>query len=296
VLNSASGFKGSLTGNADTATKATQDGNGNNIPNTYETKANATAKYSELEGKIANAGGDNVPDYIVAEAERVAKAVQAVRTSKTLVFSAMSDIHIKDGSTVTEHKDSLISLQSGASGLKEIQKRVPLDFLGLLGDYSYMSSSDYTAEQTMRDIMLAKKALNLAKDKEVWCVGNHDWCYGSGVDRMLTEDELYGHIGANSKGVKPYDSIERCYGYLDFDNQKIRVIYLNTNDCKDGIDNGAITKDNYAYMEMISPTQMRWLADVALDFSNKTDAAEWGVVILSHQPIDYGYNWYKSYY
>lgn len=248
------------------------------------------ADKNEIAGMVSV--NSNVPDYIITEVERVANAVQSVRTSKTLVFSAMTDIHVKDGSDVTDHKNSLISAQSAGAGLKELQKRIPLDFCALLGDYSYMSSADYSASQTMKDIMLAKKTLNISNDKEIWCVGNHDWCCGTGVDRMLTEDELYAYVGANSDGTKPYDSIERCYGYLDFDNQKIRVIYLNTNDCKDGIDNGVLTKDVYRYMEFISPTQMRWIADVALDFADKSDAADWGVVILSHQPIDYGYVWY----
>ena len=236
---------------------------------------------------------DDMLAYVVEEAEKVADAVQAVRTSKTLVFSAMSDIHVKDGSTEEDHINSLTSLKSAGMGLKEIQKRIDLDFIALLGDYSYMSSSNYSVAQTKKDILLVKKTLGLNKDKEIWCIGNHDWCYGTGVDRMLTEDELYGYIGANSEGVKPYESIERCYGYVDFDNQKIRAIYLNTNDCKDGIDNGAVTKEIYSYMEMISPTQLRWLADVALDFTDKANSAEWGVVILSHQPIDYGFGWYK---
>lgn len=50
VLNSAQGFKGALVGNADTATsatKATQDGSGNTITTTYETKTDATAKLTE---------------------------------------------------------------------------------------------------------------------------------------------------------------------------------------------------------------------------------------------------------
>jgi lysophospholipase L1-like esterase len=73
----ASKFKGALVGNADTATKATQDGNGNNIASTYETKANATEKYNELSNKIGNpplvatskewlsANGDTSKQYVI---------------------------------------------------------------------------------------------------------------------------------------------------------------------------------------------------------------------------------------
>lgn len=40
-------FKGSLSGNASSATKATQDGSGNTITSTYETKSDASAKLTE---------------------------------------------------------------------------------------------------------------------------------------------------------------------------------------------------------------------------------------------------------
>ena len=40
-------FKGALSGNATSATKATQDGNGNIITSTYETKSDASAKLTE---------------------------------------------------------------------------------------------------------------------------------------------------------------------------------------------------------------------------------------------------------
>lgn len=52
VLNSEKGFKGALVGNADTATKATQDASGNVIASTYETKADATAMYEQLSAEI----------------------------------------------------------------------------------------------------------------------------------------------------------------------------------------------------------------------------------------------------
>ena len=252
-----------------------------------ETVSKETAN---LKSNLNELGINTTPNYIVTEAERVAKAVQSVRTAKALVFPVMTDFHLKDGDSA--HNASLISLQYASMGIKQIAKHIDLDFVGLLGDYSYMASANYTAEQTIKDMVLCKKTLDFANNKSIWCVGNHDWCYGSGVDRMLTEDELYTYVGANGDGVKPYDSIERGYGYLDFEEQKIRVIYMNTQDCKDAIDNGGITKDSYNYMEFISPTQLRWLADVALNFNNKGEG--WGVVILSHHPLDYGYGWFKN--
>ena len=46
-------FKGALTGNADTATKATQDASGNVITTTYETKADATTKINNINSQIS---------------------------------------------------------------------------------------------------------------------------------------------------------------------------------------------------------------------------------------------------
>ena len=42
----ATNFTGNLIGNADSATKATNDGNGNNIANTYETKSDSNTKFN----------------------------------------------------------------------------------------------------------------------------------------------------------------------------------------------------------------------------------------------------------
>ena len=275
----ASKFKGALVGNADTATKATQDASGNVITSTYETKANATAKYAELENKITNAGGNNVPDYIVSEAERVVKAVQATRTAKTLVFTSMSDAHLYVGNA--SHDKSLVSAKMGCAGIEEMRKRMHLDFVSYLGDYTW-SSTTYTTEQVKKDITAFKEATDTT-NTEIWCVGNHDVNYGSGRDRTMTADEIYAYIGANSDGTKPYEDIHRSYGYCDFDNQKVRVIYLNTCDVSDITPTAGST----ATSEGMSINQIRWVAETALDFSDKEDASEWGVIVMGHHPLQY---------
>lgn len=230
-----------------------------------------------LEGAVSS-----VPDYITAEADRVAEAVQSVRTAKTLVFPALSDFHLYAGNAA--HEASLLSARYAGMGIRELAKRLPLDGVALLGDYSYQSA-DYTAEQVKRDITLAKEALGLEGSGQLWCVGNHDWNYGAGRDRTVTPDEQYSYIGANADGVKPYDSIQRCYGYRDFENQKLRVIFLNTCDTSDF---GAVEGEPFP-SEWISPTQLRWLIDTALNFTDKPDAAQWGIVVMGHHPLHYGY-------
>jgi hypothetical protein len=229
---------------------------------------------------------EKIPDYITTEAERVAKNIQATRTAKSLIFPVMSDMHLFDGNST--HDNSLISAQCAGMGIKELEKRIHLDFIGYLGDYTW-GADNYTVEQVAKDITTVKENIGTSAT-EIWCVGNHDFNYGANRDRLLTLDELYGYIGANSSGKKPYESIERCYGYIDFENQKIRVIYLNTCDASDW----ATTEGTKARSEWISPTQMQWFVDTALDFTNKESIAEWGIVIVSHHPLHYGFVCYSQ--
>lgn len=220
------------------------------------------------------------PDYIIAEAERVAQNVQAVRTARTLVFPALTDLHLYEGNAT--HDASLSSAKYAGMGIREMKKRIGMDGVVLLGDYSWMSGNDYDVAQVKADIVACKTALGLAGN-EIWCIGNHDLNYGKGRDRLMTLDEMYAYIGANSDGVKPWGSIERGYGFRDFDAQKIRIIYLNTCDGSDWL----ATDGEEAQASWISPTQLQWLADTALDFSNKAHPSEWGIVLVGHHPLHY---------
>lgn len=56
----ATAFKGKLTGNADTATKAIQDASGNVITSTYETKADATTKLNNVNTQISQLSSEIV--------------------------------------------------------------------------------------------------------------------------------------------------------------------------------------------------------------------------------------------
>lgn len=241
---------------------------------------------SDSEGNTTYYYPDITPAYIVAEAERVAKAVQTTRTAKTLVFSAASDFHLFNGNV--NHNASLISARYAGIGIRELRKRMSLDFAGYFGDFSW-GAADHTAEQVMRDITTVRLTAD-SSIPEIWCVGNHDINYGKKRDRLLTLDEIYAHIGVNSHGIKPYENIERGYGYVDFETQKVRVVYLNTCDASDW----TVTEGVAAQSEWISPTQLQWLADTALDFSSKAKPTEWGVVVVGHHPLHYGLSCFDS--
>lgn len=224
---------------------------------------------------------DGTPDYIVDEAKRVVSEVQDKRNAKSIVFPIMSDAHIYSGNNSGNHPMSMVSAQYAGLGISEMRKRIALDFVAYLGDYTW-SDSNYTVEQVKKDIIAFKETTD-PTNKQIWCVGNHEINYGAGRDRILTPDELYSYVGANSDGVKPYDDLSRGYGYLDFETQKIRVIYLNTCDTSDRPN----TVGTAAPSEGVSVNQMRWIVDEALNLSGKSEISKWGIIIVSHHPLSY---------
>ncbi len=227
-----------------------------------------------------------IPEYITDEAERVASAIKATREEESFVFPVMTDFHLYAENS--KHDASLRSAQYAGMGINELGKLVDIDFVGYLGDYTW-GSNKYEADQVIKDIKAVRNA-TVTKNKDIWCVGNHDLNYGANRDRLLTNEELYSYIGSNSYGVKPDESRERCYGYLDFESQKMRVIYLNTCDASDwenieGVD---------ARSEWISPTQIQWLVDEGLCFDDKESPAEWGIVIVGHHPLHYAFDCFSK--
>jgi hypothetical protein len=87
---------------------------------------------------------------------------------------------------------------------------------------------------------------------------------------------VYALVGSNTTNtVVDTQNIGRNYGYVDFEKQKTRLIYLNTTDIN-GIDYTS---------HSISDVQIEWLKGIALDLSNKEDEQNWGVIICAHIPL-----------
>lgn len=228
--------------------------------------------------------GSGVPTYVAEEAARVAGIVQAKRTVGSLTFTAMSDPHVEVDTEITWGvANNLTSCRDAGLGLAELQKHFKLDFAAMLGDYTYGDSSE-TIAQVKKDLTYVKKCMTdgMKGIPNVWCTGNHDINYGASTDRRMTEDELYAYLTSNNKGTtQDFGNIGRNYGYIDFENQKIRCIYLNTVDALDYPDNTGAADDN----SEVTATQAQWLVDVGLSLTEKDNPTEWGVVILSHHCI-----------
>ena len=236
--------------------------------------------------KALSANGDT-PSYVVKEADRVAKAVNAVQNENTISFLAISDAHYLEGNTNIEN-----GILHAGQGMEQIRKSVNIDFGAVLGDNGCGSSvvgSPYraTIEKGISEIMATNKCVaeSLRDIPNFRVPGNHDtliFNYSFNGNKHLTASDLFPLYGGYNRGAV-YDTGERARGYCfrDFEEMKLRVIALNTADISD-LTPSDTTKQNY-----LSGTQGKWFAD-SIDLSDKEDAASWQILILSHAPLDWG--------
>lgn len=232
---------------------------------------------TEIAGLIdVDVTGEVVPAYVRTEAERVADNILSVRNADSFVFAGVSDLHT-DG--IADEKDNTVpAIKNLGKALTIINDYANLDLFAIFGDViteyftdNYREGFKYVRE-CFSDIRKSTPSIQLQ--------GNHDHLKSDTTEQG--EQKYWAYIGANNVGVvTDYANKFRNYGYKDFENYKIRVIYLNTAD----VSAGEVTGDWH-----ISNEQMTWLINTAFDLSDKTDQAEWGVIIFSHHHIGYGNN------
>ncbi len=238
--------------------------------------------------QIADLINHDTDPVIPALAEEMVDTLSKSRTSKCFCMAAFSDFHGVEG---TQYASACVQ---AANGLRELRKRTRIHGAAMLGDYA-RSAAFHTARQTLEELKFVKRVMSgsLLGLPQIWCVGEQDLNTVEGGDAHLTEAELYAYICANSHmQTNPWD-IDCTYGYLDFPDQHIRMICLNTSDTPHldeedyEIEPGSQPEQEVPY-RYISMQQLSWLANKALDFSNKEEPREWGILLCSHYPLDQG--------
>ena len=212
--------------------------------------------------------GEMLPDYAQAEAEAVIRRVMAVQGENTFLLGAISDTHYGNNNAVA-------GVIHGARALNYIHKRIKLDGIAMLGDYTdgYPVAS---YDNAVKDFQTVNHLLDGMRGVPNFRLqGNHD-AYPD-APRMI-----HRYVNAFCDGMT-WGNRAGGYGYRDFEDYKLRIICVNTEElCQaDGAKNG-----NSIYC---SAEQYNWFAQ-ALDLSGKADSSAWRTVILSHQPLD----WYEQ--
>jgi hypothetical protein len=200
---------------------------------------------------------DDVPDYVVTEAESVVDKVIAAQGTRTFTFAAISDLHYGNGSYTD-------GIKHACQAMKYIDERIKLDAVAILGDYT-----DGKPTTTYNDSIADFKAVNallsnIRFTSNLRIRGNHDLDV---IDSPLN----YRYIYAFSDDVVWGDRIGG-YFYKDFEDYKLRVICLNT------VEGGSNA--------ICSTEQYNWFVN-SLDLTSKEDAEDWGILALSHHPMDW---------
>lgn len=220
----------------------------------------------------------DIPRYVKAEALAVAEKVKAVLQDDSIVFFSIADFHHpgeqQDGWQTNINAGDLHACQA----LKVLSYSLPqIDFACMLGDVTFGNAKTTTAlmQQQFDQIngWLGEAWKNIP---QLRTVGNHDT---GEYSTLVGAEFLKSNIWKHNEGAV-YGSEEYGYCYRDFAEKKLRVICLNS------CEGETISGNDAAYC--FSPAQLLWFAQTLYDVGSKADAAQWGVMVLAHYPLDLG--------
>lgn len=234
---------------------------------------------------IDNGLNNSVPDYVTTEAETVARIVNRHQSNDSVIFPFLSDAHC---GYYTDPKNGAAKLAGQLLNL--IGKRAPFDFIVNGGDYS-TGAWNTTRDSTYQDIenyteLTAEAHKGIAA---IWVPGNHDDAPYMATEDRATQKDVFTLIGRKNRLSGAVCPNGCNYGYMDLDNRKLRVIYLDTDDKRrwGTVAVGAAeTPPDYLNAHNVGGEQLLWLANTALDFTDKTNPTEWSIIVVSHVALN----------
>ncbi len=211
----------------------------------------------------------DIPDYVKAAVLELAGKIRNVQTDSSITFIAAADAHQNDADAyaVEGNLHACMAMKALGSVLPGI------DFACFLGDYT-VGSTTTTLDEGRRHFAeinagLAEAFAELPQFRTPGeCDGLRNSIEQNGS--LLSSAEIYSYIGKYNEGATYGDTAEG-YCYRDFEDKKLRVICLNTSEAGQNRDN-------------LSDAQLLWFIRRLREAGTKSG---WGVVILSHYPLDF---------
>jgi len=239
--------------------------------------------------------GVDIPDYVRDEVLTLTNKIKNVKADDSIIFLAMSDQHHYGEQADTDQYTDANGIQTdkgnrhATMAAKILAYSLKFDFMAFLGDASWgnFKTTSPVLQSQIKDIF----DLLAESHKGIPCfhaIGNHDTgiyyhnqMINDGYTGVYTEsgEYLYNTFTAlsDSEDTVISGQANGGYCYRDFEDKKLRVYLLNTSEKlvasqKDGATLGA---------------QRVWFANSLIEL-NSTRGAEWGFIVLSHYPADYG--------
>lgn len=183
------------------------------------------------------------------------------------------------------------SLNYKVEELDFLDKKLDLDLRVMGGDMiDGFTNSKVRAANMLRDMV--NKALISPNSLLFSLMGNHDtnfYAYNHSITNMqnkenlITPSEFHDLTLKHLEGEVVFDTEnpKGGYYYKDFLEHKIRVIVLNTSDY---FDDNEFPLAYPLYVD-VRQKQFSWFSSVALNFMDKVDRNEWGIIVLSHAAL-----------
>jgi len=224
----------------------------------------------------------DAPEYVKTEAMSVAEKVRDVQTTNSVTSIVWADAHHTAGQSTGWQTQTNISTLHAAMGMSIIAATCPIDFCAYCGDYTF-GNGQTTLELFIEQCKEMNKYMDVAFGgvPAMYCVGNHDtgeYFLRDNADGSLYGAEtIYKYIGSrNADGTTVMGSTRYGYCYRDITSKKIRIINLNTVEGE--------TEEGYTG-NTFSNAQLLWFAQTLYSVGANSD---WGIIIVSHYPLDYG--------
>ncbi len=232
--------------------------------------------------------------FLVKSASKDFQFADLLRVSRTVSPDALNVLFVTD---IHYHSVPNKPYARSATALYHVQdmvkaaRELKLDLILCGGD---VVTGIKDRAENIADISAMYKGLEVSGVPVIFSIGNHDdagsyWLKKDPkLEHMTTGKDWHDLCVApviKKGGVGDELFPDANYYYFDSPKQKIRIINIAalenplTTDSK-----GRITYDSNSSLNMSEP-QLKWLARKALDFSDKPDANEWGIILLSHSEI-----------
>ena len=253
--------------------------------------------FSEFDTRITNIEEKVLPAIVAENTDILIPQIRSHKSSKSVTFGFVTDLHNNALSVQYDKNNDVIKkIHNIVKGINEINSNCLVSAMIIGGDY-LLNNGIVTTHQMAVDALSDFSATLRKIDHTIpllVCKGNHDSNTMGALVDCLNDNDFYkwcNSIFENNGIVIDSDNPSGCYGYFDIKPQKVRIIFLNSQDVPWIVQNDSLKYKGH------------WITGIQqaqLDFVKKAltfDESGWGVIFASHHGVAEieGYNSTDSY-